>query len=136
MCVYVLEPHFPPSFSQPYTRHNRAPFRCANTVALDHPAISRRLPLIIPARLPSSRLGLEPPVPQVEPAGAQALQLGVDLVLVKRHAVGLLGLGPEVGHREPLVQVGSEVEHDADREHDVHAELFRGGERLGKQVAR
>lgn len=90
------------------------------TLGLDLAAILRLLLLLIVTCL----LGIEPSVPQVKSAGAQALQLGVDLVSLRRHAVGLFGLGPEAGHGEPLVQVGSEVEHDADREHEVHAELF------------
>lgn len=47
----------------------------------------------------------------------------MDLVFVHGHLVGLLGLGPEIGHGETLVEVCAEVIHDTDGEHDVHAEL-------------
>ena len=33
--------------------------------------------------------------------------------------------GPEIGDGEARVEVGAEVVHDADGEHDVHAELER-----------
>ncbi len=48
----------------------------------------------------------------------------MDLVPLEGHLVGVLGLGPEVGNGESLVKVCAEVVHDADREHDVHAELY------------
>lgn len=53
----------------------------------------------------------------------QSLQLFGDLFALVGQLVSLAGLGPEVGYGEARVQVGAEVVHDADWEHDVHAEL-------------
>jgi len=39
--------------------------------------------------------------------------------------VSLSSLRPEIWNGERLVEVCAEVVHDADREHDVHAELWR-----------
>ena len=66
----------------------------------------------------------QPLLPEIQSAGPQPLELLVDLVAVKGDLVCVLGLGPEVGHGEALVEVGAEVEHDPDGEHDVHAELL------------
>jgi hypothetical protein len=53
----------------------------------------------------------------------QSLQLFGDLLLLVGQLVGLAGLGPEFGYGEARVQVGAEVVHDTNWEHDVHAEL-------------
>lgn len=52
-----------------------------------------------------------------------ALVFGLDLVSIFGDFVALLRLGPESRHGEAIVEVGSEVEHDSNRKHDVRAEL-------------
>lgn len=54
-----------------------------------------------------------------------ALVLGLDLLPVAGHLVALLGPGPEVAHGEAVVEVGPKEVHDANREHDIRAELGR-----------
>lgn len=61
--------------------------------------------------------------PDCQSSRFQPLKLLRDLLAFIWKLVGLSGLGPEVGDSEARVQVGSEVVHDADWEHDVHAEL-------------
>lgn len=73
--------------------------------------------------LRSLRLCGQPLVSLVEPPRPKPLQLGLDLVALERHLVGLLRLGPEVGHREPVVEIRAKVVHDPDGEHYVDAEL-------------
>lgn len=70
----------------------------------------------------SGRL-LQSPVPQVQPSGTQALELSMNLIPLHRQLVRLLGLRPEVGDGEALVEVRTKVEHDAHGEHDIDAEL-------------
>lgn len=63
--------------------------------------------------------------PGSESSLLQPLNLGIDFVLVKGDFVGLAALGPEIGHGEARIEVDAEVVHEADGEHDVHAELER-----------
>lgn len=56
-----------------------------------------------------------------------AVVLGPDLFAVTRDLVALLWLGPEALDGEAVVEVRSEVVHDANGEHDIHAELDRRG---------
>jgi len=56
----------------------------------------------------------------------QMLQLLFDVILLERDRVSLPGLRPEVGHGEARVEIRAEVVHDADWEHNVHAELSEG----------
>lgn len=52
------------------------------------------------------------------------LVLELDLVAIPRELVALFRPRPEAVHCEAVVEIGAEVEHDADWEHDVHAELW------------
>lgn len=45
----------------------------------------------------------------------------------------LSGFGPEIGNREPPIEVGAEVVHDTNREEDVHAELYNTSVRYKKK---
>ena len=49
----------------------------------------------------------------------------MNLLLLKRNAIRLLRLRPEVGDREAPVEVRAVVVHDRDGEHNVHAELYQ-----------
>lgn len=85
--------------------------------------LTRLLLLLAPRLWRLPRLILEPLVPEIQPSRAQSLQFSVDLVSVHGYLVRLLGLGPKFGDGKALVEVRAEIIHDADREHDVHAEL-------------
>lgn len=76
-----------------------------------------------PSSLGPRRLVLELLRPALLLSRHDALVLDLDLFPVARHLVALLGPGPEVAHGEAVVEVGPEVVHDANREHDIHAEL-------------
>lgn len=52
-----------------------------------------------------------------------SLVLGADLLAIVWDLVAFLGLRPEIGHRESVVQIGPKVIHDADWEHDIGAKL-------------
>ena len=52
-----------------------------------------------------------------------ALVLGLDLFPVARQLVAFLWLWPEIVNGESVVEVRSEVVHDTNREHDIHAKL-------------
>lgn len=52
-----------------------------------------------------------------------SLDLGADLVLLKRNPVALLLRRPEPRHREPVLQVRAEVVHVPDGEGEVETEL-------------
>ena len=53
------------------------------------------------------------------------LILGDDLLSISRHLVALLWLRPESRDGETVVEVCSEIVHDANGKHDIHAELHR-----------
>lgn len=63
-------------------------------------------------------------LPQLLPRD-NALVLGLDLVSILGNLVALFRLGPEAGDGEAVVEVRSEIIHDANREHDICAELMR-----------
>ncbi len=85
-----------------------------------------------------------PRLPQVQPPLPQPLKLTMNLILLERNPVRLLRLGPEVRHREAIVEVRAVVVHDCDWKHDVHAKLHlvsivrtlivRDGIEKGKQL--
>jgi hypothetical protein len=52
-----------------------------------------------------------------------AFVLGLDLVSVLGDFVALLGPGPESRDGEAVIEVGSEVEHDSNRKHEIRAKL-------------
>jgi hypothetical protein len=84
----------------------------------------RTTPVLVLTPPSPSPILLQPLLPQKQPSLPQPLQLTMDLLLLKRNAIRLLRLGPEIGHREAVIEVLAVVVHDCDWEHDVHAELF------------
>lgn len=62
-------------------------------------------------------------LPEVQSPRAKAFEFGVNLVPLGGQLVGMLRFGPKVRDGKAVIEVGAEVVHDANREHDIHAKL-------------
>ena len=69
------------------------------------------------------RFGGKSPIPVEQSPRLHPLELRVDLVAFERKLIRVLGCRPEVIDGKARVEVGAEVVHDPNREHDVHAKL-------------
>ena len=63
-------------------------------------------------------------------SGNNAVVFCFNLFAVMGNLVALLGLRPEARNGETVVEVRAEIIHDADWEHDIHAELDQRGWRV------
>lgn len=105
--------------------------RCALSCALNPHLLYLRpvapcsrsvLVLLIGLRLGATALfvvGLTKPLARYNP-----IVLGFHFVPIAWYLVALLWLGPEIWDREAIIEICSEVVHDAYGEHDVNAKLM------------
>lgn len=69
------------------------------------------------------RLLLQSPRSPLQPPLFQSLQLAVYFFPLKWYLIGTLRLRPEIIDRKAVFEVGAEVVHPGDGEHDVHSKL-------------
>lgn len=62
-------------------------------------------------------------LPQVQSPCAESLELGMNLLPLSGKLVRMFRFGPKVGDSKAVIEVGAEVVHDANGEHDIHAKL-------------
>lgn len=103
--------HYPPWKSYTQLRESFVSHRIAHLGLV-------RLRLRLGKLLLLQLLGLSQLLPR-----ENSLVLEDDLLTISRHLVAFLWSGPEVIDGEAIVEVGAEVVHGANGEHDIHAEL-------------